>query len=462
MSNNLYTVILAAGKGKRMKSDLPKLLHKVGGRSLIEHSLSLSTKIQSDRTIVVVPENHDDMKQAVGAHSGRVIFSVQKKPLGTGHALQTGLSQIKEKSGTVLLLNADMPLVRVESVKRLLRRHCKAGAQISFLTSVVECPLSLGRIVRDKTGQAMRIVEVKDASILERDIKEINVGVYVFELKFLKDYISRLKTQNRQKEYYLTDLIELAYQGGLRVLTGECVSDLEALGVNSQMDLNVLNRIYYQLQREHWMSQGVSIVGDDVLIDGSVKLSPGVQVSAPAYIKGKTKIHPNVLIEPGCYLESSEIQTGSVIHAYSYLEGAKIGPNCHVGPFARLRPGTVLEAHSKIGNFVEVKKSRVGSGSKINHLSYVGDAKIGKGCNIGAGTITCNYDGFKKFQTVLGENVFIGSDTQLVAPLKIGSGAFIGAGSTITANVKKDSLALSRPPQKEVLGWARKKRQKNM
>lgn len=456
----VFTIILAAGHGTRMKSRLPKVFHLMGGKTLIEHVTSLARPIKSKKMILVVPQQHDHFKKTFGSKSG-VHFAIQKRQLGTGHALQTGLSGVNGAQGTVLVLNSDIPLVRGESLKKLLCLHQSGQNAVSFLTALVLDPGSFGRITRHRDGRVSGIVEVKDASEEQKKINEINVGNYCFDLAFLKKSMHQLKSHNKQGEFYLTDLVAMAVEEGLSVQTHEVQDVRESLGVNTQSDLKIVNEAFYVRQQEKFMTDGVSIIGDGVFIDADVKIASGTRIESPCYLKGNTQIGEDVKIETGCVIHSSRVGSGVRLKAHSYLDEAVVAKDCQIGPFAHLRPGTVLMTGAKIGNFVETKKTRLGEGSKISHLSYVGDAVVGKKTNIGAGTITCNYDGFKKFKTVLGDGVFIGSDTQLVAPVKVGSGAFVAAGTTVTQDVSADSLAISRSPQKEIKGWARKKRQKS-
>lgn len=454
----VFTIILAAGHGTRMKSRLPKVFHLMGGKTLIEHVTNLACSVKSKKTVLVVPQKQDHFKKVFGSKS-RFHFAVQKQQLGTGHALQAGLSGVTGAQGTVLVLNSDTPLVRGESIRQLLRWHQAGQNAVSFLTAHVKNPGSFGRITRHRDGQVSGIVEVKDASGDQIKINEINVGNYCFDLAFLKNSIRRLKSQNKQGEFYLTDLVAMAVAEDLPVQTHEIQDVRESLGVNTQSDLKIVNEAFYARQQEKFMADGVSIIGDAVFIDADVKIASGTHIESPCYLKGNTRLGEDVKIEMGCVIQSSRVASGVRIRAHSYLDEAVIAKDCLIGPFAHLRPGTVLMTGAKIGNFVETKKTRLGEGSKINHLSYIGDAVVGKKTNIGAGTITCNYDGYNKFKTVLGDGVFIGSDTQLVAPVKIGSGAFVGAGTTVTQDVSANSLAISRTPQKEIKNWARKKRQ---
>lgn len=455
-----------------MKSNLPKVLHKVGGWTIIEHVGLLAQKINSTQSIFVVPQDHTPIKDSL--KSNRLIkkssrFAVQSQQLGTGHALKCALDQIKAKSGLVVVLNGDMPLIQSSTIRRLVTAHEAHKGPITLLIDTildqkladVQGKNGFGRIIRDESGAVKDIVEVKEASAQQKKIPEVNVGVYVFDLSFLHSHIGKIKRQNRQREYYLPDLVKLAAHKKLAVKAVKLKESLEAFGINSQKDLNMVNQIFYQMQKDKFMKDGVTIIGDEVFIDAAVKLNSGVALESPCYLKGDTSLQQNVTIEMGCSIRSSQIHSGTLIKAHSYIDQAKIGSRCQVGPFAHLRSGSELLNQAKIGNFVETKKSQIGEGSKVNHLSYIGDTLIGKKVNVGAGTITCNYDGFNKYQTVLEDGVFVGSDTQLVAPVRIGKGAVIGAGTTVTKDVGANNLVISRVPQREIPEWGKRHRQKN-
>ncbi|HLD45392.1 MAG TPA: bifunctional UDP-N-acetylglucosamine diphosphorylase/glucosamine-1-phosphate N-acetyltransferase GlmU, partial [bacterium] len=371
------------------------------------------------------------------------------------------LASIKNKEGALLVINGDMPFISTKTLRQHLHHHKKQGSVATLLSRVVEDPVAFGRIVRDAHGRFMGVVESRDASSAIKQIREINVGSYVFELSFLHRHINQLNTSNRQKEYYLPDLFRMAKNNGLVAEAFILRDAVAALGVNSQEDLSTINQIFYERQRRCLMSEGVSLVGKEIYIDFGVRVAKGTVIEAPCYLKGNSSIGEGVTIETGCVIKSSKIAAGTLIKAYSYLDQARVGNHCQVGPFAHLRPKASLRDKAKVGNFVEVKKSVIGQGSKVSHLSYIGDAVIGKKVNVGAGTITCNYDGYHKYKTVLDDEVFIGSDTQLVAPVRVGRGAVVGAGTTVVKNVAADSLVISRCEQKEILGWAVGYRKRN-
>lgn len=432
---NISAVVLAAGRGTRMKSPLPKVLHAVGGLPLIAHSVKIALAVKARDTLLVVPKDHAAIRSCLEKKFPRskIKYAVQKEPLGTGHALSMALAPIKANQGTVLVLNGDMPLITTQTVKNLLSVFQKSGAIVALLTADAKGPTGFGRIVRDGNSAITRIVEEKDADETERNISEINVGIYAFDLAFLKKSLSRLSRNNKQKEYYLTDLVAVARDENLVVTSCGVTEASEILGVNSQADLHVVNDVFYQAQRSRFMRDGITCLGNDIFIDADVKIGAGTILESPCYVK-----------------RGSQIGVGVLIKAYSYLDGTLVADHCQVGPFAHLRPGTDLAEGVKVGNFVEIKKSRIGKGSKINHLSYVGDATLGRNVNIGAGTITCNYDGINKHPTIIEDDVFVGSDTQFIAPIRIGKGSLIGAGTTVTKNVKPCSLVISRVPQRDV------------
>ena len=451
-------VILAAGKGTRMKTNLLKVLHKVGGKTLLEHVVALSKKIKASRSVIVVPDHNTSIQETL--QDNTLIYAVQKKQLGTGDALKAALSCIKKTSREILVMNGDMPFVSSSSITKLLQTHRKNKATVTILTVHVQKENGFGRIIRDGKGAVTGIVEVKDATKEQLNITETNVGVYLFDADFVNKSIASLQNRNAQKEYYITDLIALAVKKNHTVCGVPLKDHEESLGVNSQMDLACLNDVFYKRQRFKFMSDGVSILGSEVFIDADVRIGSGSVLMSPCYLQGATKLGQNVVIETGCFIKDSQIDANVHMKAYCYVTESRMAQGCQIGPFAHLRPKTELAADVKIGNFVETKKSKINAKSKVSHLSYIGDALIGKNVNIGAGTITCNYDGYTKFETILDDDVFIGSDTQLVAPVHVGRGAFVGAGTTVTKDVAPDSLAVSRVQQKEIHGWAKHKRKK--
>lgn len=457
---NLEVVILAAGLGTRMKSATIKILHRAAGRPIIEYVLDLAADLTDAPPVMVVGHQRDAVQQAV---DGRARFAVQEQQLGTGHAVLQA-AKILEASGLkgrrVLILSGDVPLTRPETLQKLLDEHERSQNALTLLTMKLDDPAMYGRIVRDSNGVA-KIVEAKDASPEEKRINEVNAGIYVFDGEHLFDNLRNLSNTNAQGQYYLTDLIAVLRKSGRRV--GAIVADdpIEALGVNSRSDLAQVEGEIQRRVVERLMNEGVTFRNPaTVVIDSMVSIGNDTVVYPYVTIEGTTKIGSGCVIEPGVHLQNVTIGNNVHVKTGTVAEGADIAEEATVGPYAHLRPGTKLGRKVKVGNFVETKKAVFGEGAKASHLSYIGDAEVGADVNIGAGTITCNYDGVNKHKTVLEDGVFIGSDSQLVAPVRIGRGAYVGAGSTITQDVPPDALALSRAPQQIIEGWAARKREK--
>jgi len=457
--NDLEVIILAAGQGTRMKSRTAKVLHHAAGRPLIDYVLDLASAISSRPPVVVVGHQRDAVRQHLG---DRARYAVQEPQLGTGHAVQQAVAVLgNEIRGTrVLILSGDVPLTRRETLQLLIEEHGRAGNALTLLTMKLDDPAQYGRIIRDAGGAVIKIVEAKDASESERSVSEVNAGIYLFDGAHLTDNLRRLSTDNAQREYYLTDLIAMLRERGQRV--GAMVVDpIEVRGVNSRAELAGAEAEIQRRVVERLMADGVTFRNPStVVIDSSVSIGADSVVYPFVTLEGTTRIGTGCVIEPGVHLHN--VNVGNDVHLKSgtVAEDAIIEDEATVGPYAHLRPGTQLGRRVKVGNFVETKKARLGEGAKASHLSYLGDADIGADVNIGAGTITCNYDGVKKHKTILEDGVFVGSDTQLVAPVRIGRGAYIGAGSTITQDVPPDALALSRAPQKIIEGWATRRRKK--
>ena len=454
MTKDLDIIILAAGLGTRMKSDTIKILHRAAGRPIIDYVLDLASEISDRPPVMVVGHQRDAVQQAVGT---RARFAVQEPQLGTGHAVLQALPLCSQ--ARVLILSGDVPLTRPETLARLLDEHARAKNGLTVLTMRVVGENPYGRIVRDADGSVSRIVEVRDASDREKMIDEVNAGIYVFEREHLAANLEKLSTNNAQGEYYLTDLVGTLRGGGHRV--GAVVADqwVEAIGVNSRAELAMVETLIQQRVISRLMDEGVTFRNPNtVVIDSTVSIGRDTVIYPFVTLEGKTQIASRCVIEPGVHLinvtagENVHLKTGTV------AEDAIIEDDAAVGPYAHLRPGTKLGRRVKVGNFVETKKAVFGDGAKASHLSYIGDAEVGADVNIGAGTITCNYDGVNKHKTTIEDGVFIGSDSQLVAPVRIGKGAYVGAGSTITKDVPPDALALSRTPQRVVEGWAKKRR----
>ncbi|MBB3241016.1 bifunctional UDP-N-acetylglucosamine pyrophosphorylase/glucosamine-1-phosphate N-acetyltransferase [Pseudomonas sp. Tn43] len=447
---SLEIVILAAGQGTRMRSALPKVLHPVAGNSMLSHVIHTARQLDPQRIHVVIGHGAEVVRERLGADD--LNFVLQDQQLGTGHAVAQAVPFIK--SDTVLILYGDVPLIEVETLQRLLK--LAQPQQLGLLTVELDDPTGYGRIVRDAAGKVAAIVEHKDTNEIERAITEGNTGILALPFERLGDWVSRLSNNNAQGEYYLTDVIAMAVSDGLVVATEHPHDTMEVQGANDRKQLAELERHYQLRMARHLMAQGVTL-RDPARFDvrGEVTIGRDVLIDINVILEGKVVIEDDVVIGPNCVIKDSTLRKGVVIKANSHIEGAILGEGSDAGPFARLRPGTVLEARAHVGNFVELKNAHMGEGAKAGHLTYLGDAQIGARTNIGAGTITCNYDGANKWKTVLGEDVFIGSNNSLVAPVDISAGATTAAGSTITQNVDKAQLAVGRARQKNIDGWKR-------
>ena len=447
---SLEIVILAAGQGTRMRSALPKVLHPVAGNSMLGHVIHSARQLEPQRIHVVIGHGADAVRERLAADD--LNFVLQDKQLGTGHATAQAVPFIK--ADTVLILYGDVPLIEVETLQRLLKRV--VPGQMGLLTVELDDPTGYGRIVRDADGKVAAIVEHKDASDAQRAITEGNTGILAVPADRLADWMGRLSNNNVQGEYYLTDVIEMAVSDGLVVATEQPHDPMEVQGANDRKQLAELERHYQLREGRRLMAQGVTL-RDPARFDvrGEVTVGRDVLIDINVILEGRVIIEDDVVIGPNCVIKDSTLRKGVVVKANSHIDGAILGEGSDAGPFARLRPGTVLEARAHVGNFVELKNARLGEGAKAGHLTYLGDAEIGARSNIGAGTITCNYDGANKWKTVLGEDVFIGSNNSLVAPVDISAGATTAAGSTITTNVDKSQLAVARARQKNIDGWKR-------
>ena len=446
----LNIVVLAAGKGTRMRSKLPKVLHVLAGESLLSRVLNTARDLGSKNLCVVVGHGAEQVRAATSAID--VNFVEQMPQLGTGHALQLAASHLNDAYPT-LVLYGDVPLTQLSTLQKLVDA---AANGMALLTVNLDDPTGYGRIVRNEAGVVQRIVEHKDASDAERSIQEVNTGVLIAPTAELKDWLSQLSNDNVQGEYYLTDVIGMAVRDGVLVNTAQPAAEWETLGVNSKVQLAELETIWRSEVAKGLLEAGVTLA-DPARIDvrGSLKCGMDVSIDVGCVFEGQVTLGDDVRVGPYCVIRNSTIAAGAEIAAFSHIDGAVVGEVSKVGPYARLRPDAVLAEKTHIGNFVEIKKATVGVGSKINHLSYIGDATIGSGVNVGAGVITCNYDGVNKFQTVIGDGAFIGSDSQLVAPVTVGAGATIGAGSTITKDTPEHTLTLSRAKQMSVPAWVR-------
>jgi len=447
---SLDIVILAAGQGTRMRSALPKVLHPVAGDSMLGHVIHSARQLSPQGIHVVIGHGAERVREQLAAED--LNFVLQDKQLGTGHAVAQALPVLS--ADTVLILYGDVPLIEVETLQRLLT--LVNDRQLGLLTVSLDDPTGYGRIVRDEQNNVSAIVEHKDATEAQRTIKEGNTGILAVPGKRLADWLGRLSNNNAQGEYYLTDVIAMAVNDGLRVATAQPHDAMEVQGANDRKQLAELERHYQLREARRLMALGVTL-RDPARFDvrGEVTVGRDVMIDVNVILEGRVVIEDDVYIGPNCVIKDSTLRKGSMIKANSHLEGAVVGEAADAGPFARLRPGSVLEARAHVGNFVELKNAHLGEGAKAGHLTYLGDAVIGARTNIGAGTITCNYDGANKHKTVMGEDVFIGSNNSLVAPVNISSGASTAAGSTINQDIAPAQLAVARARQRNIDGWKR-------
>ena len=451
----IHTVILAAGKGTRMKSALPKVLHPIGGKPMLGHVLDAVASLGAHTSHVVHghgAEQVRDWHANDAAANKSVNWVLQKDQLGTGHAVLQAMPKIPDDA-LVLVLYGDVPLISVQTLQNLIAAASKG---LAILTVELNEPTGYGRILRNRTGAVVGIVEENDANARQKKITEVNTGLLAVSAKRLKNWLGKVKNNNAKGEYYLTDIVGLAVKDRTRVTAVSAASPDEVEGVNDRVQLARMERVYQRTQAERLMREGVHMA-DPSRFDLRGMLLPGkdVKIDVGVIVEGVCELGDNVSIGPYCVLKNVKLGAGSVVEAHSVLDGVKGGDDLHIGPFARLRPGTELADGVKVGNFVETKKSKVGKGSKINHLSYVGDAVLGVDVNVGAGTITCNYDGVKKHQTTIGDRAFIGSNTALVAPVVVGKGATIGAGSVIGKDAPEEALTVARAKQVSLPGWTR-------
>jgi bifunctional UDP-N-acetylglucosamine pyrophosphorylase/glucosamine-1-phosphate N-acetyltransferase len=439
-------VILAAGIGKRMRSAQPKVLHRLAGRPLVSHVLDTARALAPQRIVVVVGHGADAVRAAVGAPD--VLFAMQAEQLGTGHAVRQALPMLDPHAPTTLVLYGDVPLTRPETLARLL--HAAEGGRYAVLTVTLDDATGYGRIVRDPAGNVLRIVEQKDAGEAERAIREVNTGIVVAPTARLAGWLDALNNHNAQGEYYLTDVVASALADGVPVVTAQPAEVAETLGVNSRGQLATLERIFQRDIAGALLDAGVALA-DPARIDvrGSLEAGSDVSIDVNCVFEGRVVLGDGVAIGPNCVLRNVTVGSGTRIDAFSHLDGASVAERAVIGPYARLRPGATLGAATHVGNFVEIKNATLGEGTKANHLSYVGDADIGARVNLGAGTITCNYDGVNKHRTVIGDDVFVGSDTQLVAPVRVGRGVSIAAGTTVWKDVGAGALVLNDKRQTE-------------
>ena len=453
----MHIVILAAGIGKRMKSSRPKVLHELAGKPMLSHVIESARALQPYRVCIVIGHGGEQIIERFSTND--LIWAEQKPQLGTGHALLQALPELDEE-GATLVLYGDVPLVRVETLSKLVQAG--SGDKYAILTTALENPYGYGRTIRNGDTRAITcIVEEKDATEAQRLVNEVNTGIMYIPNRKLHTWLPKLKNDNAQKEYYLTDLIKLAVAENIPIVSAQPDYNWEILGVNSRAQMAELERIYQKENASRLLEEGVTLYDPSRIdIRGQLECGSDVEIDVNCLFEGHVKLGNSVKIMANCVLKNVTVADGTVIQPFSHIENSAIGANCRIGPYSRIRPNTNLNDNVHIGNFVEIKQSVIAEGSKVNHLSYIGDTVMGSNVNVGAGTITCNYDGAHKHQTIIEDNVFVGSDTQLVAPVKISRGTTIGAGSTITKDTPENELTLSRVKQVTLTGWKRPSKQK--
>jgi len=450
-------IVLAAGMGKRMRSVLPKVAHPVLGQPILWHVASAAKAAGISEIVFVLGHGRNEVKRTVERFGGKV--AVQERQLGTGDAARAGLAVVSSKAKEVVVLCGDAPLLRPKTLRALIAARRKAKAAASVLTGILPDPAGYGRVVRTPDGAVARILEERDADASIRRIREVNSGTYAFDRAFLARNLPRLTDVNTQREFYLTDLVVQALQEGKVVVPVVAGDPDEVRGINSRRELAEATGILLRAKIDALLASGVTFVDPGrAYVETEVSVGADSTIEPGVALLGATRIGRGVRVQAGCVVENSKVEDGAHLRPYSVLNGARVRKGAVIGPFAHLRPEADIGEGAHIGNFVEVKKSRLGKGSKANHLSYIGDSLVGKKVNIGAGTITCNYDGIAKHTTVIGDGVFVGSDTQFVAPVTIGKGALIGAGATITKDVPPYALALSRAEQKVLADWVTRKK----
>ncbi len=453
---NIATIILAAGKGTRMKSDLVKVLHPLLGLPMLSYPINLSlNEINAEKTIVVVGHQADQIKKKF--EDSRIEFVLQDEQLGTGHAVLQALPLLQGFTGTALILCGDVPLVKAETLRSFIDTFSGNDSTLAVLTAVVKDPYGYGRIVRNQAGWLEKIVEEKDALDEERLIREINTGIFCVRSSFLMEGLKEIGKENAQGEYYLTDLVGVARKRDLRCSAHMVADPVEVMGINTRVDLAMAAETLRQEKVNELMLSGVTIIDPrTTYVDRTVEIGKDTTLYPNCTLQGRTRIGERCVIEPNAKISDSVIGSGVTIRSSSVITESKIDDGASIGPFAHLRPLSEVKTRAEIGNFVEVKKSVIGKGSKANHLAYIGDSLVGEEVNIGAGTITCNYDGYEKHQTIIGDRVFVGSNVELVAPVKVGSRSSIGAGTTVTKDVPEGALAIGRIKQMNIRGWSKK------
>ena len=449
MVNMLNIVILAAGKGTRMHSDLPKVLHGLAGQPMLQHVITTAMLLAPEKICVVYGHGGEAVPQAMSNYAAS--FVLQEPQLGTGHAVQQAMPELSDDS-TTLVLYGDVPLIQAHTLQQLL----KTPETLSLLTLNLDNPSGYGRIVRDGGGKVISIVEQKDASPAQLAIAEVNTGILAAPSQMLKKWLAKLGNRNAQGEYYLTDIVAMAVAQGLKVSTTQPAQAWEVMGINSKVQLAELERIWQEEQALRLLTQGVTLADPKRLdIRGKLVCGRDVEIDVGCVFEGNVHLGNRVKVGAYTVIKDATVHAGTHIAPFTHIDSAEVGEECHIGPYARLRPGTKLHREVHIGNFVEVKNSEIAKGSKANHLSYIGDSTVGSRVNVGAGTITCNYDGANKHRTIIEDDVFIGSDTQLIAPVTIKRGSTIGAGSTITKDTVENALTLSRAKQVTITSWQR-------
>ena len=444
----LSIVILAAGKGTRMNSQLPKVLQPLAGKPILQYVLDTTRSLQPNNISIVAGYKSEMLRELI--KDKNISWRIQDRQLGTGHAVIQAIPDLN--SDKTLILYGDVPLIKKADLQSLIK---KSDAGLAVMTHIKNDVNGYGRILRED-NKIQGIIEDKDCNEEQKKIKEINTGILAADTKYLKQWLSRLTNENAQKEYYLTDIVKFAVEDNITVSSHEVEEEVSISGVNSKSELAYIERGLQLNKAEELMEKGVTVLDPNRIdIRGQLTCGQDVTIDIGCIFEGNVNLGNNVHIKPYSFIKNSNIDENSTIEAFSHIDSSKVGSSCRVGPYARLRPGTVLESEVHIGNYVEIKNSLVDQGTKINHLSYIGDSEIGKNVNIGAGTITCNYDGLDKHKTIIEDDVFVGSNTQIVAPLKVGKGATIGAGSTITKDVPKNDLTLSRAQQKTISGWVK-------
>ena len=444
----LSIVILAAGKGTRMNSQLPKVLQPLAGKPILQYVLDTTHSLQPNNISIVAGHKSEMLRDVITDKN--ISWRIQDTQLGTGHAVIQAIPDLK--SDKTLILYGDVPLIKKADLQSLVQ---KSDTGLAVMTHIKNDASGYGRILRED-NKIQGIIEDKDCNEQQKKIKEINTGVLAADTKYLKQWLSRLTKENAQKEYYLTDIVKFAVEDNITVSSHRVEEEVSISGVNSKSELAYIERGLQLNKVEELMDKGVTVLDPNRIdIRGQLKCGQDVTIDVGCIFEGNVNLGNNVHIKSYSFIKNSDIDESSTIEAFSHIDSSKVGSSCRVGPYARLRPGTVLENEVHIGNYVEIKNSLIDQGTKINHLSYIGDSEIGKNVNIGAGTITCNYDGVDKHKTIIEDDVFVGSNTQIVAPLKVGKGATIGAGSTITKDVPKNDLTLSRAQQKTISGWVK-------